>query len=158
QDVEQGFAQPVAGRPDRLTLRRDKRAAAQASADDAHQRLPRRGAIDCAACAVCSVPHETRPCPGFASLCASRAGPTCDGGGLGRGIAVILRALRHLTPTPTPNPSPQGGGEHIVPVARARITRAPAAARGAGRARGRDVARGLCASTPWSLCAAVRRS
>ena len=38
QNVEERFAQAVGGRPDRLGLRRSKRAAAQAPADDAHQR------------------------------------------------------------------------------------------------------------------------
>ena len=38
EDVEQGLAQPVRGRPDRLRARRRERAPAQASADDAHQR------------------------------------------------------------------------------------------------------------------------
>jgi FAD/FMN-containing dehydrogenase/Fe-S oxidoreductase len=33
-----------------------------------------------------SLPHGTRACPGSASSCASRAGPTCDGEGLGRGV------------------------------------------------------------------------
>src|SRR5262249_5376241 len=38
EDVEQRLAQPVGGRPDGLRLRRGERAAAQPSADDAHQR------------------------------------------------------------------------------------------------------------------------
>ena len=40
EDVEQGLAQPVGGRPDRprVRLRRGERAAAQPPADDAHQR------------------------------------------------------------------------------------------------------------------------
>ncbi len=35
---------------------------------------------------VSSLPHGTRACPGSASSCASRASPTCGGGGLVRGV------------------------------------------------------------------------
>ena len=38
EDIEQGFAQPVGGRPDRGRFRARQRASAQAAADDAHQR------------------------------------------------------------------------------------------------------------------------
>ena len=48
ENIEQRFAQPVGGRPDRLGLRRGERAAAQASADDAHQRSRRAAAADAA--------------------------------------------------------------------------------------------------------------
>jgi hypothetical protein len=37
--------------------------------------------------AFCSLPPATRACPGCILSCASRAGPTCDGGGLGRGVS-----------------------------------------------------------------------
>src|SRR5205085_8592926 len=39
EDIEQGLAQAVRGRPDRLRLRRRQRAPAQAAADDAHLAL-----------------------------------------------------------------------------------------------------------------------
>ncbi len=43
EDVEQALAQAVRGRSDRARFRRSERAAAQAAADDAHQRPPRCG-------------------------------------------------------------------------------------------------------------------
>src|SRR5262252_9246978 len=63
---------------------------------------------------VCSPPHETRACPGFAISCASWASPTCGGEGLG----VAVDASRATTTTPLPNPPPQGGREHTERVAR----------------------------------------
>src|SRR6202011_2204421 len=42
QDVEERFAQAVAGRPDRLRLRRRQRAPAEPAADDAHSAPARR--------------------------------------------------------------------------------------------------------------------
>ena len=36
---------------------------------------------------VCSLPNGTRACPGSKPYCASRANPTCVGGGLGRPVA-----------------------------------------------------------------------
>src|SRR5262245_2321135 len=47
EDIEQRLAQPVGGRPDRLRLGCGKRAAAQAPADDAHQRASPRARLRC---------------------------------------------------------------------------------------------------------------
>src|SRR4051794_12281134 len=90
------------------------------------------GASVQAAYSVCSPPHETRACPGFALECTSRASPTCGGEGLGVGVAA--RTRRHVragcserhrvfgllehrrdilgttTTTPSPTPSPAGCG------------------------------------------------
>ncbi len=74
QDVEQRLAQPVGGRPDRLRLRRGERAAAQPSADDAHQRRPPRAAGGGGAFPAARAPlgRCDRDRRGGACVCASR--------------------------------------------------------------------------------------
>src|ERR1700687_2573015 len=56
---------------------------------------------------VCSLPHETRACPGFASSCASRASPTCGGEGLGVGVPGCGNDCASSPPPPPPPPLPQ---------------------------------------------------
>ncbi|MEA2966023.1 MAG: hypothetical protein QOI46_6121, partial [Alphaproteobacteria bacterium] len=59
-----------------------------------------------AATAVCSLPHAPRACPGRGVSCASRAGPTGVGGGLGRGVVVVDRDMSaNCYPHPQPLPS-----------------------------------------------------
>src|SRR6476661_2211526 len=64
-----------------------------------------------------SAPSPTRP--GLArvatSSCASRASPTCVGGGLGRGVVVMAQScIRQLLPPP---PTPPHKGEGSTPCA-----------------------------------------
>jgi hypothetical protein len=67
---------------------------------------------------VDSLPHGISARPDTESNGASRARPTCDGGGQGRAKAVA--GDRSTTATnPTPNSSPQGGGgasESVAPL------------------------------------------
>src|SRR6202022_4239450 len=61
------------------------------------------------ATSVRSPPHATRACPGCALSCASRAGPTCGGEGLGAGVVRETPALR-IAPPPSPAlPHPNSG-------------------------------------------------
>ena len=60
-----------------------------------------------AANSVCSPPHETRACPGFAYGCASRAGRTCGGEGVGVGVAVILLGSSSSMPSTLESSTPR---------------------------------------------------
>src|SRR6185369_1805251 len=66
-----------------------------------------------AARTVCSLPHAPRACPGRDLSCASRAGPTCVGGGLGRGVVVVARGVSaNRYPHPRPLPTRGRGAHH----------------------------------------------
>ena len=56
---------------------------------------------------VCSPPHETRACPGFAYGCASLAGRTCGGEGVGVGVAVILLGSSSSMPSTLESSTPR---------------------------------------------------
>src|SRR5262249_57474327 len=62
-----------------------------------------------AANSVCSLPRAPRACPGRVLSCASRAGPTCVGGGRGGGwraeamIAPLVKEPQGPHPQPLPS-------------------------------------------------------
>ena len=56
-----------------------------------------------------SPPHETRARPGFAYQCASRAGPTCGGEGLGVRVVVIRGVCPQAHRQPKPNAANASG-------------------------------------------------
>src|SRR6516162_6569533 len=57
-------------------------------------------------------PNATRAWPGCATWCASRAGPTCGGGGLGRGVE-LCDSVRPTMRPPPPAPPHKACGEAL---------------------------------------------
>jgi hypothetical protein len=78
------------------------------------ERIPVKWTQNSAARSVSSPPHVTRACPGYAFECASRAGPTCGGEGLGVGVERLRdQCCQTHHPPPQPSPTREEGADRV---------------------------------------------